>query len=299
MKKIILILVTLVVTVSFAQDSLDGTWTKKGTLSLIGNQSSFNNWVAGGDNAIGVNGIVNYDVNYKDDTWTWDNKFLLAYGLTQIGDDDRWKKTNDQLEINSLAGRKAWGENWYFSFFANVRTQFTDGYNYTKDINSDYRTSGFFAPGYVTFGPGLLWKKSDNLKVNIAPATSKLTVLSGEVFTHNGGTTGTALDWNSSDNFETFGVDPGKSTRYELGFYLSGYYKFNVMENVSMENILNLYSNYLEDPQNVDVDYTANVVMQINKYLSANATIQLLYDDNAFQGLQVRQLLGLGFNYAF
>jgi hypothetical protein len=42
------------------------------------------------------------------------------------------------------------------------------------------------------------------------------------------------------------------------------------MANVSIENRLNLYSNYLDDPQNVDIDYQMNVVMKINKYLSAN-----------------------------
>ena len=87
--------------------------------------------------------------------------------------------------------------------------------------------------------------------------------------------------------------------RYELGFYASGYYKFNLMKNVNVENLLNLYSNYLEDPQNVDLDYQINIVMTINKTLSANFTFQTIYDDNAFQGFQTRQVFGLGVNYGF
>ena len=71
------------------------------------------------------------------------------------------------------------------------------------------------------------------------------------------------------------------------------------MENVTMENILNLYSNYLEDPQNVDVDYTMNLIMKINSSLSANFTFQTIYDDNAFEGFQVREVFGLGINYGF
>ena len=90
----------------------------------------------------------------------------------------------------------------------------------------------------------MLWKKSDNLKVNFAPATSKLIVL-------------------SRDLAPAFGVAAGETTRYELGASVSGYYKFNLMENVSIENILNLYSNYLEEAQNVDIDYTVNVVMKL------------------------------------
>ena len=66
-----------------------------------------------------------------------------------------------------------------------------------------------------------------------------------------------------------------------------------------MENILNLYSNYLDKPQNVDVDYQMNLVMKINKYMSANLALQTIYDDNAITKVQVRQVFGLGVNYGF
>ena len=71
------------------------------------------------------------------------------------------------------------------------------------------------------------------------------------------------------------------------------------MANVSVENILNLYSNYLEDPQNVDIDYTLNLVMKVNKYISSNVTFQAIYDDNAVQGFQIREALGVGLTYGF
>ncbi|MDO8317419.1 MAG: hypothetical protein Q7T12_07850, partial [Flavobacterium sp.] len=68
---------------------------------------------------------------------------------------------------------------------------------------------------------------------------------------------------------------------------------------VSVENRLNLYSNYLDNPQNVDVDYQMNVIMKINKYLSANVALQAIYDDNSIQAVQVREVFGLGVNYGF
>ena len=71
------------------------------------------------------------------------------------------------------------------------------------------------------------------------------------------------------------------------------------MENVSVENILNLYSNYLEEAKNVDIDYQLNIVMKINKYLSTNLAFQTIYDDNAFRGFQTKQIIGLGVNYGF
>jgi hypothetical protein len=71
------------------------------------------------------------------------------------------------------------------------------------------------------------------------------------------------------------------------------------MANVSIENRLNLYSNYLDSPQNVDVDYQMDVVMTINKYLTANIALQTIYDDNSVQAVQVREIFGIGANYGF
>ena len=97
----------------------------------------------------------------------------------------------------------------------------------------------------------------------------------------------------------SFGVEQGKTTRFEFGASVAGYYKFNLMENISVENILNLYSNYLNKPANVDVDYQMNLVMKVNKYISTNLAFQAIYDDNAIQAVQVREVFGLGVNYGF
>jgi hypothetical protein len=150
--------------------------------------------------------------------------------------------------------------------------------------NSIRNFSGNKFPGYLQVGPGMLWKKNDDLKVNIAAATSKLIVVDKEL---------------TLPDDAYFGVEEGSSVRYELGASIGAYYKFTLMENITMENILNMYSDYLEDPQNVDFDYTINIVMGINKYFSTNLVFQAIYDDNAFQGLQTRQMIGLGINYRF
>lgn len=63
-----------------------------------------------------------------------------------------------------------------------------------------------------------------------------------------------------------------------------------------MENILNFYANYFEKPQNVDVDYQMNLVMKINKCMSANVALQAIYDDNAITKVLFREVFGLGIN---
>ena len=71
------------------------------------------------------------------------------------------------------------------------------------------------------------------------------------------------------------------------------------MENVSAENILGLFSNYLKEPGNIDINYNIKVTMKINKILTANLDFQVIYDDDAFAGFQTREVFGLGVNYNF
>jgi len=279
MKKILLIILSVQLSFSFAQNNEEPqpNWTKKGIITFLVNQSSFENWIAGGiSNVSGALGL-NYDFNYQKNDWTWENKLIANFGLTKIKNQDI-QKSSDLLEWNSVVGKKAKGY-WYYSAFLNFKTQFAD------DLDKDTKgPTKFLSPGYIQFGPGMLWKKSDNLKVNIAPATSRLIIVDKDL---------------TEPDKAYFGVEEGKSTRYELGASVGAYYKLDLMKNISMENILNLYSNYLEDPQNVDLDYTMNLVMNVNDFISANLSYQTIYDDNAFQGLQTRQVFGIGVNYNF
>lgn len=258
-------------------------WKRSGTFTFLVNQSAFNNdWLGGGTSSMAGNIGLNYDLNYSSRSTIWDNKLIVGYGLTKIKDEDL-TKTDDRFELTSLYGKSIDSTNWYYSAFLNFKTQMDSGF----DPKTKEKISHFFSPAYLQAGPGLLWKKSDNLKVNIAPATSRL------IFVHSHFTE------NLLEGESYFGVDPGQNIRYEFGAAVNAYYKFAVMTNVTMENILNLYSNYLDRPKNVDIDYQMNMVMKINKYLSANIAFQAIYDDNATKAVQVRQVFGLGVNYGF
>ena len=282
MKKILFVFVFIMTILSVhAQETAQDTvkhWTKKGNISLLFNQSSYNKqWLGGGTSNVAGNFGLNYDFNYKNEDVVWDNKFILAYGLSKIKGDTKTAKTDDRLELNSLWGKKASGQ-WYYSVFFNFKSQMDSGFD-----KNNIKISHFFSPAYFQFGPGMLWKKSNNLSVNFAPAAGKLIVVHDH-FTELG---------------PSYGVLQGDNTRFEFGASISAYYKFSVMANVSIENRLNLYSNYLDTPQNVDVDYQMNVVMKINKYLSANVALQAIYDDNSIQAVQMREVFGLGVNYGF
>lgn len=256
-------------------------WKKAGKVSIMFNQSSFSNWVAGGENSMAANAFINYDFNYRKGDWRWDNKIITAYGMTRTKTNGT-RKTDDRLEFNSVVGKKA-TKFWFYSAFLNFQTQFTNGYNYQADPNAISPVSKFFAPANISFGPGLMYKKDDQFKINLAPATSKLIIVSDDILSAAG----------------AYGVDPGDKSRFELGFNASLYHKKDIMVNVSMENILNLYANYLEDFQNVDINHQLNIALQVNKYLSTNIQFHTIIDDNTSKKPQFKEVLGVGLNFTF
>ena len=291
MKK--LLILAILPLFSFAQnDSVPKVWNYGGDFSLLFSQSAFNNeWQNGGTSNYAANSIINYNINYAKEKWVWDTKFLADYGISKNEDQEFLRKTSDRFEINSIVGRQIKESNWYFSGFFNSLTQFDSGYAFSEDENGqEIRTleTKFLSPGFFKFGLGMLWKKNDNLKVNIAPSTVRFITADDRFTTTPGYVDG-----------DFFGLNEGETVRTEFGASVGAYAKFAVMENITMENILNLYSNYLEDPQNIDIDYTLNLNLTVNKYITTNFTFQAIYDDNAVGAFQIREVLGVGFNYKF
>lgn len=306
MKKLLLLATLFTVPLFiFAQDAEPEApkqgWSKAGNIALLFSQASFNDeWTGGGTSNIAANLTGSYDMNYRQGRLTWDNRIMADYGVTKLKDQKFSRKTNDRLELNSLVGRQTSdASDWFYSYFLNFRSQLTSGYAFGEDTNGEeIRTEAtkFLSPGYLQTGPGMLWKKSDNLKVNIAPVTARLIFVS-DVFTNVGSDQSVIDAFNTAGGY--FGVEANETTRFEFGASLGGYYKIELVKNVTVENILNLYSNYLEDPQNVDLDYTLNLIMTVNKFITANAAFQAVYDDNAVQATQIREAIGIGVTYGF
>ncbi|UKJ07274.1 DUF3078 domain-containing protein [Solitalea lacus] len=268
-------------------------WTVIGQSSLLFNQSSFSNWAAGGVNSFAGSLLLDYNFNYKKNRWNWDNRVLLNYGLNKQKDIGV-RKTDDRYMLSSIIGYHL-KKYWFASFFLNLQSQFANGYEYNAD-NTRTLISGPFAPAYLGFGPGISYKKSDNWKVNISPIASRITFVNDDYLSSIG----------------AFGVDPGKKSRYELGVSIEAYRKDEIMKNINLEHTLLLYSNYLEKPQNIDVNYTLSLFMKVNSYISANFGIQCIYDDDttfpyindagetAYRPqFQFKQVFGAGLTYKF
>ena len=285
----------LILNVLSQEKAIDSTnvknnWTKSGIFTFLGNQSSYSYWTAGGQTSISGTIKIDYDFNFENNGWNWDTKVITAYGLNSIGGSKYLKKTDDRFEINSLLGKKFTNNligNWSYSSFINFKTQWTKGYRYRKNSNGEEERSEltrFFSPAYLQIGIGLYWRKSKDLWVNFAPVTGRLIIVN-KFFTEN-----------LQDGKQYFGVNKGSNSRFELGASLRSYFKFEFIENVEISNRLSLYSDYLENSGNIDLDYTINTSMKINKHLTTNLILQFIYDDNSVKRLQVREVMGIGLN---
>lgn len=264
--------------------TVDAAWKKSGNVALVFNQANFSNWVLGGEDNLSLTLLADYTLNYNKAKTNWDTTFLLDYGLSKNNSSSFYKKTSDRFEVQSLLSYH-FAKLWSYSFLFGFKTPFTQSYSYSTDAKgAEIRTkkAAFLSPAYLQLGLGLRWKETDNLWVNIAPVSPRLTLVN-KTFTESLG-----------DGEQYFGVDKNKTSRLELGFAIHAYWLANLFENVSLEQRLGLFSNYLDKPENVDIDYQATIDMTVNKHISANIVVQLLYDDNAIKRVQVRELFGVG-----
>jgi len=295
MKKLFYILALAGISVSaMAQDAdtaseeeTEQGWKSGAVFSLSFSQTAMDNWAAGGQSAISGVSFLNSFANYSQGKATWDNTLDLGYGLIKQDDQD-WFKSNDKLEFASKFGYEAGGK-WYYSALIDFKTQFTKGYANVGD--EDY-ISNFFAPAYANFAIGMDYKPNDNFTVFISPVTSKITIVADTALSNQG----------------AFGVEAGDKMRAEVGGFVKVAYKTEIMKNINYSTKIDLFSNYFNNPQNIDINWDNLITFKINEYINASLMFILVYDDDILfdtnddgiatsPKLQWKEMFGLGLSY--
>lgn len=277
-------------TVSAQTETAEGTspWTREGNLGLKLTQVSLTNWAAGGDNSVAFDFQGAYQANYKKGKHLWNNRLELAYGLNRTGEDGT-KKANDKIYLNSNYGYSI-AKNWYASAFATFQTQFSPGYDYS--ISKDISVSEFMSPAYLTTGLGFTYEPNKIFTVVLSPASWRGTFVLNDRLSDEG----------------AYGVDPGKHLLSSFGANLKGEVRYEFMKNMTVYSRLDLYSDYLHKPQNIDVNWEVQINMAINKWFSTTLTTNLVYDDDVkiaqkdgTKGprVQFKEILGVGLQFNF
>ncbi len=287
-------------------DTIHG-WKRGGIIGLNFSQASFTNWAAGGENSISLNSILSVFANYKMPNYFWDNMLDAGYGFIQQGK-GKVIKTDDKIDFTSKYGRKA-SKDWYYAALLNFKTQMAPGYNYPND---SIKISTRFAPAYLLLALGMDYKPNEHFSAFIAPLNLKNTFVNNTELADAG-----AFGVDKAI-YDTSGVviTHGKKFKSEFGGYLRIVYQTTFFEDksISLLTKLDLFSNYIHNPQNIDVNWETIIGFKINKYFSATITTQLVYDDDIKIAIddngdgiidsygpriQFKEVIGIGFSYNF
>lgn len=271
------------------KEELPDGWNKGGLFSLSFSQVSLTNWAAGGQNSISGTGIVSLFADFKKESYIWNNTLDMGYGLMKQGEEGVMK-TDDKIDLLSKAGMKA-AENWYYAGLVNFRTQMAPGYNYPND---SIEISRFLAPAYLLVALGMDYKPSENFTLFLAPVTGKVTIVNDQALADKG----------------AFGVEPGNISRSEFGGYVRVAYKREITEDIAFQTKADFFSNYLDNPQYIDVNWETLLLMKVGKFFTVSFSSHLIYDydikfdtDDDGKGgtdkVQFKQLLGVGLSYKF
>ncbi len=273
------------------EDTAHVRWRRGALFNVNINQGTLSNWAAGGDKfSFSIASTFTGYIAYRQGRHTWDNVLDLAYGYvrtTSLGA----RKSDDRIDFTSKYGYNI-GDHWYASILLNMRTQFTNGYLY--DSVPPRLTSRFFSPAYVLLAPGFDYKPNESLSVFMTPISTRWLFVMDDMLSSQG----------------AYGVDSGKHVLLQVGAYVSVNYNKEIMTNVILKSRLDLFSDYRHNPQNIDIFMTNALMLKVNKYITANLNVDLIYDDDVKEfvnektgvkgpRLQVKQVIGVGFSARF
>jgi hypothetical protein len=281
-------------------------WSKENKVGLDISQITFVNWNAGGNNSI--SGLVKgqFIRTYTKENIHWKNELIMRYGINKQ-ESQEVRKTDDQFAFNSTFGYKRDTiSNWYYAGKFNFNTQFANGYAYP---NVDLAISRPFAPAYTFLGIGAEYSRKD-LKLNfyLSPLTQKTTMVFDQRLANQGAF---GVEKAVYDEFGTL-IREGKNIRNETGILVTNQWKREIFENINFENRIALYTDYINNFGNIDIDWQIQLDLTVNQYVKANIGTHLVYDDDikskqeeggvqVVKGpkIQLKQLLGLGVVYQF
>ena len=261
-------------------------WKKGGLLSFNLSQGSLSNWAAGGDNfSMSISSYFNYFFFYRNGRHSWDNNIDVNIGYVQttsLGS----RKNDDRFDFLSKYGYKmdTLGK-WYVSGLFNFRSQFFDGYTYPN--GSAVFSSSVLSPAYLILSAGFDYKHSDKFSVFLSPLTSRTVIVMNKFLSDQG----------------QYGVDSGKHTLAQLGAFATVNYNNTFKKMFTYKGRVDLFSNYLYHPQNINFFMTNQLACKLSKYFSVTYSLDMIYDDTVdlfgpdgkSPALQVKSLVGISF----
>jgi len=243
-----------------AEDTTHKEGWKKGFTANLGlAQGNTSNWAAGAEeSSFTINAFVNLFANYKKGKKEWTNSLDLFYAMINTSSTGT-RKNDDRIDYYTKYTQKI-KPKVGLGVVGNFRTQFTNGYTYNVIPNE--KISGFFKPAYLTIAPGIDWDPNKWFSLFFSPISARFIYVSEDSLT------------------KFYNINAGQNLRTEIGGFLSAKFNKDIAKNVNIRSRVDLFSNYLENPQNVDLFWTNILTLKVNKFLNVTYNFDMIYDDD-------------------
>ncbi|HUS86294.1 MAG TPA: DUF3078 domain-containing protein [Bacteroidales bacterium] len=237
-------------------------WKFFSEAAFVFNQAIIKNWVKGGESNISTTLDLTGTADYSNEEKKtgWNSQGRIKFGI-MASTDYGVRKNIDQVDLVSKLNEKAFGK---FNFSATMlfKTQLAKGYKYLADTS--YLVSKFFNPASLTLGLGLDFKPNDNTSINFAPLSYKGTFVPDTVM----------IDQTKH------GLTRGKRAKHEPGMSCQINHRLTFWRDITVINKVQLFTNYIENPMNVDIDWEMILTAQLNWFTEVRLNTHFIYDDN-------------------
>ena len=163
---------------------------------------------------------------------------------------------------------------WFYTGKFRFKTQVARGFNYP---DTDISISEFMAPGYTFLGIGAKYVENEkNFELYLSPLTQKSTFVLNQRLANQGafGVRGAVR------NEQGVIIEEGKTSRNELGILVTNEFEQKLFENTQLTSRLSLYTDYLNNFGNIDIDWELIFDFKINNFMRANLGAHIRYDDD-------------------
>lgn len=260
-------------------DSLNG-WDYSWTFGINGSQAAYSNWSQGGVNTLAAAGNSNFQSLYKKERFSYVFQLETRFGQTRT-DGQGVRKTDDRLAISNRFLYDLSEDHEEFKLFANLdfRTQFAKGYDYEAGPNEeDVLISDFMAPGYFVENVGVAYVPTPNFMAEAGFGLVQTIV-------------------NDESLSAQYGLPEGDTFRNEAGINLKAAYSMTLADNLSWSSSVETFTNVNKSVSGTDVFFLNKVTGKINSFMNASLRLDLVYDDDFSDEVQVAQVLSLGVSF--
>jgi hypothetical protein len=186
------------------------------------------------------------------------------------------RKSDDKIDFYSKYGLR-FSKSWFYSAMISFRSQFANGYLYPDDSTI---VSHFLAPAYLLGSIGFDCKPTDYFSLFLSPLTSRFVIVADQRMADQGAYGVDSARYQYLPGGTRLLLQHGKMMRYELGAFTSITFNKEIAKNIAWNSRLDLYSNYLHSPRNIDVYWTSLFTLKVNKYITVSINTELIYDDD-------------------